>query len=76
LRRFITRLVLRVLRGCGVWPGSQGRHFESADALKRHETTKQFKRDRKRLLTGRGLHSPTFQLNLSLFGHTSRCPPI
>jgi len=24
---------------------------------------------------GRGLHSSTFQLILSRFGHTSRCPP-
>jgi len=27
-------------------------------------------------LTGRGLHSSTFQLNLSRFGHTSPCPPV
>ena len=25
---------------------------------------------------GRGLHSPTFQLNLSRCGHTSPCPPV
>ena len=25
---------------------------------------------------GRGLHSSTFQLNLSRFGHTSLCPPV
>ena len=25
---------------------------------------------------GRGLHSFTFQLNLSRFGHTSPCPPV
>jgi hypothetical protein len=25
---------------------------------------------------GRGLHSSTFQLNLSHFGHTSPCPPV
>jgi hypothetical protein len=25
---------------------------------------------------GKGLHSPTFQLNLSRYGHTSRCPPV
>ena len=25
---------------------------------------------------GRGLHSTTFQLNLSRFGHTSPCPPV
>ena len=25
---------------------------------------------------GRGLHSSTFQLNLSRFGHTSPCPPV
>jgi len=25
---------------------------------------------------GRGLHSFTSQLNLSRFGHTSRCPPV
>jgi hypothetical protein len=25
---------------------------------------------------GRGLHSSTFQLNLSPFGHTSPCPPV
>ena len=24
----------------------------------------------------RGLHSSTFQLNLSRFGHTSPCPPV
>jgi hypothetical protein len=27
-------------------------------------------------ITGRGLHSFTFQLNLSRFGHTSPCPPV
>jgi len=26
--------------------------------------------------TGRGLHSSTFQINLSRFGHTSPCPPV
>jgi len=25
---------------------------------------------------GRGLHSSTFQPNLSRFGHTSPCPPV
>jgi hypothetical protein len=25
---------------------------------------------------GRGLHSSTFQLNLSRVGHTSPCPPV
>jgi hypothetical protein len=25
---------------------------------------------------GRGLHSPTFQLNLNHFGQTSTCPPV
>ena len=25
---------------------------------------------------GRGLHSSTFQLNLSRFGHTSPCPAV
>jgi len=25
---------------------------------------------------GRGLHSSTFQRNLSRFGHTSPCPPV
>jgi hypothetical protein len=25
---------------------------------------------------GRGLHSLTFHLNLSRFGHTSPCPPV
>jgi hypothetical protein len=25
---------------------------------------------------GRGLHSSTFQLTLSCFGHTSSCPPV
>jgi hypothetical protein len=25
---------------------------------------------------GRGLHSPTSQLNLSRFGHTSLCPAV
>jgi len=25
---------------------------------------------------GRGLHSSTFQLNLSRFAHTSLCPPV
>ena len=29
-----------------------------------------------RVPPGRGLHSSTFQLNLSLFGHTSPYPPI
>jgi hypothetical protein len=28
------------------------------------------------LFPGRGLHSSSFQLNLSLFGHTSPCPPV
>ena len=28
------------------------------------------------LMLGRGLHSSTFQLNLSRFGHTSPCPPV
>ena len=28
------------------------------------------------LLVGRGLHSSTFQLNLSHVGHTSPCPPV
>ena len=28
------------------------------------------------LVVGRGLHSFTSQLNLSLFGHTSPCPPV
>jgi hypothetical protein len=27
-------------------------------------------------VTGRGLHSFTFQLNLSRVGHTSTCPPV
>jgi filamin len=27
-------------------------------------------------LVGRGLHSSTFQLNLSHFGHTSPCSPV
>jgi len=26
--------------------------------------------------TGRGLHSSTFKLNQSRFGHTSPCPPV
>ena len=29
-----------------------GRHFESAEALARHQKTKQFKRDKKRVVTG------------------------
>ena len=29
-----------------------------------------------KLVGGRGLHSSTFQLNLSRFGHTSPCPPV
>jgi len=29
-----------------------------------------------RVIDGRGLHSSTFQLNLSRFGHTSPCPPV
>mmetsp|Transcript_44558 Transcript_44558/g.71535 ORF Transcript_44558/g.71535 Transcript_44558/m.71535 type:complete len:161 (+) Transcript_44558:459-941(+) len=33
-----------------------GRHFESADALTRHQTTKQFKRDRKRVVKGPAPH--------------------
>jgi hypothetical protein len=28
------------------------------------------------LVVGRGLHSTTFQLNISRFGHTSPCPPV
>ena len=28
------------------------------------------------VVAGRGLHSSTFQLNLSRFGHTSPCPPV
>ena len=31
---------------------------------------------KKKGLTGRGLHSSTFQLNLSRPGHTSLCPPV
>ena len=27
-------------------------------------------------IIGRGLHSSTFQLNLSRFGHTYPCPPV
>jgi hypothetical protein len=27
-------------------------------------------------MSGRGLHSSTFQLTLSRFGHTSPCPPV
>ena len=33
-----------------------GRHFESAEALARHQKTKQFKRDRKRVLNGPAPH--------------------
>ena len=33
-----------------------GRHFESADALARHQKTKQFKRDKKRILNGPAPH--------------------
>jgi hypothetical protein len=28
------------------------------------------------VMPGRALHSSTFQLNLSRFGHTSPCPPV
>jgi hypothetical protein len=28
------------------------------------------------LVNGRGLHSSTFQLNLSRVGHTPLCPPV
>jgi len=31
---------------------------------------------RRVVVRGRGLHSFTSQLNLSRFGHTSRCPPV
>ena len=30
----------------------------------------------RRRVPGRGLHSPTFQLNLTRFGNTSPCPPV
>ena len=33
-----------------------GRHFESADALARHQKTKRFKRDKKRILNGPAPH--------------------